>query len=470
MKLSVLHLAFSLLTFNCLATTQLYSDSSNVLLFYMYDTFGDGWNGNTYEIIDADGNVVAEGGLLEGSSGVDTLFLIDGCYIVSVGGGLYVQEISWEIPDVVSGSGVGEVVFGVNEWCNELNACTYNDISYTFFEGFVDDCTYCRCESNPDYWCTVGMEPWEYSIWNCEYNIISNDCGEEQLEPVFGCFDPQASNYCDSCNVDDNSCIYNITIEQIQSEMASSSYEDLTVITTGVVVAISDGGFFMQEQFDTQVENLWGGIYIETIDNIPVYRNLVTVRGVVEERDGMTIITDVSSYEVLGQSANVSPIELNQGELMEEHEGCLVEYDYLTCVAQNNEMGEASFENEIGNIIVSDDLIYLHPYQQGAKHIIQGVVIEEDGVYKLCPRNVSDVSELLSISELDQEVVVKVRNQLLNVKSNSNEDSSYELFNILGEKITEGIFNSELNLSIESFSASAYILRVDNAYYRFVKN
>ena len=32
--------------------------------FNMFDSFGDGWNGATYSFYDADGNLVAEGGLL----------------------------------------------------------------------------------------------------------------------------------------------------------------------------------------------------------------------------------------------------------------------------------------------------------------------------------------------------------------------------------------------------------------------
>ena len=37
----------------------------------MFDSFGDGWNGSTYTVTDASGNVVATGGLLTGSYGVD---------------------------------------------------------------------------------------------------------------------------------------------------------------------------------------------------------------------------------------------------------------------------------------------------------------------------------------------------------------------------------------------------------------
>ena len=44
-------------------------------IMYMYDSWGDGWNGNVYEISDGGGNVVASGTLDEGSEGQDQFTL-----------------------------------------------------------------------------------------------------------------------------------------------------------------------------------------------------------------------------------------------------------------------------------------------------------------------------------------------------------------------------------------------------------
>ena len=57
---------------------------------------GDGWNGGTYSIADANGTVVASGGMTSGSSFSDTLCLADGCYDVTVGGGSYDSEITFD--------------------------------------------------------------------------------------------------------------------------------------------------------------------------------------------------------------------------------------------------------------------------------------------------------------------------------------------------------------------------------------
>ena len=78
----------------------------NEVAINMYDSWGDGWNGGTYSITDASGAVVASGGLLSGSFGSDTLCLADGCYDITVGGGSYDSEISFDFGSLV-GAGAG---------------------------------------------------------------------------------------------------------------------------------------------------------------------------------------------------------------------------------------------------------------------------------------------------------------------------------------------------------------------------
>ena len=47
--------------------------TGNSVAIEMFDSFGDGWNGNTYGITDSTGAVVATGGLATGAYGVDSL-------------------------------------------------------------------------------------------------------------------------------------------------------------------------------------------------------------------------------------------------------------------------------------------------------------------------------------------------------------------------------------------------------------
>ena len=72
--------------------------TTNALVINMYDSFGDGWNGNTYTITDTvTGIVQMEGGLAAGEFGAEDFCLDDGVYRIVVDGGTWQSEISWEI-------------------------------------------------------------------------------------------------------------------------------------------------------------------------------------------------------------------------------------------------------------------------------------------------------------------------------------------------------------------------------------
>jgi hypothetical protein len=54
----------------------------------MYDSFGDGWNGNTWDIVDANGSTLGSYTIASGSTAAQTLCLADDplCYTVSLWG------------------------------------------------------------------------------------------------------------------------------------------------------------------------------------------------------------------------------------------------------------------------------------------------------------------------------------------------------------------------------------------------
>ena len=81
----------------------------NEVAFHMYDSWGDGWNGNVYTLVDAlSGDTVGTGGLLSGAYGADEYCLPTGFYDVAVGGGSFMNEVSWEM-SMLSSVGVDSV-------------------------------------------------------------------------------------------------------------------------------------------------------------------------------------------------------------------------------------------------------------------------------------------------------------------------------------------------------------------------
>ena len=66
----------------------------------MNDSFGDGWNGNRWQLVDLSGNVYYDTTLTTGSTDTLSVCVLAGnCYEVVVGGGAWQGEVSWSLLD-----------------------------------------------------------------------------------------------------------------------------------------------------------------------------------------------------------------------------------------------------------------------------------------------------------------------------------------------------------------------------------
>ena len=132
----------------------------NCLTVQMADSFGDGWNGNLYEIYTIDDVLVASGdldGAQEGdglSTGTDVLCLADGCYYIVLVEGGFAGEVSWNLfgtnEGIVSGGspvGAGEITFSLGAGacitgCVEPIACNFDPAANI---ADCDACEYASC-------------------------------------------------------------------------------------------------------------------------------------------------------------------------------------------------------------------------------------------------------------------------------------------------------------------------------------
>jgi hypothetical protein len=116
----------------------MYPCTDNEVVFNGYDSWGDGWNGGTYDI-STGGASVATGGMTSGSSFSDTLCLPTGCYDVTVGGGSYDSEISFDFGSLVGAAAGtytdisigGAVCIVVVNGCTDSLACNYDPLATT---------------------------------------------------------------------------------------------------------------------------------------------------------------------------------------------------------------------------------------------------------------------------------------------------------------------------------------------------
>ena len=74
-----------------------YVPTCTQLTLNMYDSYGDGWNGNDFTLVNSSGTTVFSTTFSSGYSAVDSVCLPDDCYTVSCGGGSWQGEVSWTL-------------------------------------------------------------------------------------------------------------------------------------------------------------------------------------------------------------------------------------------------------------------------------------------------------------------------------------------------------------------------------------
>jgi hypothetical protein len=160
-----------------------------------------------------------------------------------------------------------------------------------------------------------------------------------------------------------------------------------------------------------------------------------------------------------------STIVLDDDEpLTEKYEGCLVEYSLMDCIQVNNEYGEAVI-NGADNEVITSDLIFLYPFTLNPPTALTviGVVEYSFGEYKICPRSYDDVHGQISVKEIEASTTsIKMINNVLELESSIVGNQEFKIYNILGETVLQGMFDTQLSMPMFHLQSATYIVRVGN--------
>jgi len=290
----------------------------------------------------------------------------------------------------------------------------------------------------------------------------------EELVIVAGCTDPNAINYCAECNADDGTCIYpslELTISEIQGMTDSSPFIGQIVTTSGVVTAVAPSGYFIQDN-----EATWSGIYVYDLFNVVIIGDEITIEAEVDEFYDMTELKNVSSFEVSSSGDSVEPLSLIPLPITEEYEGCLITVSSI-CTSPNNEFGEAEFMSGFeGENLKTSDLIYLYEFVEGMMYEITGVVEFSFGEYKLCPLEAESISPIFDVSDINSvNTEIFMSHNMLNIKCSIIGEQTFELYNILGERIICGVLDQEISIPVHYIETATYIIKVGNYSQLIVK-
>jgi len=147
---------------------------------YMYDSWGDGWNGATYTI--TDGTATFTGGMTSGSSAVDNLCIPDGCYEVTVGGGFYDIEVSFSFGDLVNVDAGTYSEVSIGNGCNPMMMVNFAvDMNAVGQPNFID---YDNVVINGSW---NGWNGWGVVLADADADGIWTGSGE--FDPAIGQFE-----------------------------------------------------------------------------------------------------------------------------------------------------------------------------------------------------------------------------------------------------------------------------------------
>lgn len=158
------------------------------LTLTLNDSFGDGWNGAIYMLINLSTGDSLSGTLTGGSTETSLLCVNGGCYSYEVSGGTFPGEISWEIQGTdqgtLSGGAPTQVSFTLGgpdcvPGCTDFTSCNYDSLA-TVDDGSCDfACQGCvdttACNWNPVATVNDG---------SCEYPPANDWCWD--AEPIGG--------------------------------------------------------------------------------------------------------------------------------------------------------------------------------------------------------------------------------------------------------------------------------------------
>ncbi len=174
----------------------------------------------------------------------------------------------------------------------------------------------------------------------------------------------------------------------------SSPLVDQTVTTGGIVSAVGAGGFFVQDGSAP-----WRGIFVFT--NQTVNRgDSVIFSGNVVEYFTMTQLSGISGMTILSNNNPVyDPVEISTAEVnTEPYEGVLVRVTDATCTNANSGFGQWVVNDGTGSCLINPEM-YEADRTQGLDYNITGPVFYSFSEFKIMPRDMNDVEQVVSVNE-----------------------------------------------------------------------
>jgi endonuclease I len=181
-----------------------------------------------------------------------------------------------------------------------------------------------------------------------------------------------------------------VSVRDIQGEQPGSPYDGMTVTTTGVVTAVYDGVYVIQDGVGA-----WSGLWVRGAV-VPTPGDYLTVTGLVTESDGFgflgnTMLVDAQILGGVQGSTLPEAVDVSSAEAgSEPFEGVLVRVRDAACTDADPGAGEWQVDDGSGPCIVGV-LGYRATAVLGSTYDVIGPSAFGSGRYKIQPRDANDI-------------------------------------------------------------------------------
>jgi len=178
---------------------------------------------------------------------------------------------------------------------------------------------------------------------------------------------------------------HNLTIREIQGQTDSSPYDGSGVITSGIVTAVGNDGFVLQDGSGPR-----NGIWVQSTET-PASGDSLTLRGIISEDDNITtlivdaIMSDSSGFD-LPDAVTLTTNAANS----EDYEGVLILVENAACQDSVITGGQWNADDGSGSVGIGNRFYSFKPLF-GSSYTIRGPLTQSGDHYTIEPRDSADV-------------------------------------------------------------------------------
>ena len=257
-------------------------------------------------------------------------------------------------------------------------------------------------------------------------------------------------------------------IQYTTNTSGSSNYNGSQVYTGGIVSAVRDDSSF----YLTSGIGPWTGIYVYSDDYFLAEGDSVIFEAEVVEYYELTELKDLVNLQVISSGNIIVPNFCNTAAAgSEEFEGCFVEVSNAICNNDNAGFGEWIVNDGSGDLII-DDLFYAFTPVLNQSYNVTGVVTFSYGNFKLLPRNGSDVSGFISVSEISRNNIYiypnPLNDEILNIET--KDISPVNIYDFSGKLLYSKMLNKGINkINVDFLNKGLYFIKINSSIFNFSK-